>query len=70
MGFATGLRCVRCGRRYPLGHYDRDCPACRPEAPSGLAVEYDAAMLAPRAPVASGADSAPIGAASRRVRRR
>jgi threonine synthase len=49
MSFAIGLRCVRCARAYPLAYYDRDCAACRETAPSGLAVVYDGAMLAPRA---------------------
>ena len=53
--FATGLRCLRCGTAYPLDHHDRDCPACRAESPSGLVVEYDPAMLAPRAASPSGA---------------
>ena len=54
MTFATGLRCTRCGAGYPLSHHDRDCPACHGEAPSALAVEYDAAMLAPRPPAPHG----------------
>jgi threonine synthase len=48
MSFATGLRCTRCGTRYQLAYYDRDCPACHDVAPSALAVEYDPAMLAAR----------------------
>ncbi len=54
MSFATGLSCLRCGRRYALTQYGRDCDACRAVAPSGLAVEYDPAMLAPRSPTPSG----------------
>jgi len=48
MNHALGLRCLRCHRAYPMSHYDRDCPVCRADAPSGLAVEYDPEMLRPR----------------------
>ena len=48
MSFAVSLRCLRCRAMYPLTHHDRDCPACREAAPSGLAVEYAPAMLARR----------------------
>jgi len=54
MSFAVALRCLRCQRSYPLSHHDRDCPACHDEHPSGLAVVYDAAMLAPRARAPAG----------------
>lgn len=38
----TGLACVRCGGRYPLGPMYRGCPACEREArPANLAVAYD-----------------------------
>jgi threonine synthase len=48
MTFATGLRCTRCGTRYPLLFYDRDCGQCHDVAPSALAVEYDPSMLVTR----------------------
>jgi threonine synthase len=39
----TALACVRCSARYPVDHYDRDCPACRTGgAPANLTVVYDA----------------------------
>ncbi len=41
MAVADHLACVRCGARYPLGHYASDCPACRAAgAPSNLTVAY------------------------------
>ena len=55
MSHATGLRCVRCGRRYTIEEYGRDCASCRDEAPSALAVEYDPVMLARRPPTPAGA---------------
>jgi threonine synthase len=36
----AGLRCFRCGTLYPPEHYVEDCPKCRAEAPSNLAVAY------------------------------
>jgi threonine synthase len=56
MNHAKALRCLRCGRSFLLSHYDRDCPACREEAPSGLVVEYDPAMLRPRPALPNGRD--------------
>jgi len=36
------LVCVRCSARYPINHYDQDCPACRAKgAPANLTVAYD-----------------------------
>lgn len=32
--------CIRCGTRYPVSHYARDCDTCRPVAPSNLAAVY------------------------------
>ncbi|MGC2778730.1 MAG: threonine synthase, partial [Bradyrhizobium sp.] len=45
MAFVAGLQCVRCGSLYPPDHYAEDCPQCRPDAPSNLAVAYDPSML-------------------------
>ena len=37
-----GLSCIRCGTRYPADFTidSSGCPACRPETPANLAVEY------------------------------
>jgi threonine synthase len=42
MPFASALGCVRCGARYPVDHFARDCAACRRTgAPANLTVLYD-----------------------------
>src|SRR5262245_12997484 len=48
MAKVVGLECVRCGTLYPPEHYAEDCPKCRQEASSNLAVVYDASMRKPR----------------------
>ena len=46
MTFATGLRCVHCGARYPLAPMYEGCPACATEnMASGLTPDYDYAAL-------------------------
>ncbi len=41
-----GLRCLKCGREYPMGEHFGGCSACRTETNiSNLAVEYDYEML-------------------------
>ena len=44
MAKVKALRCLRCGAHYAPSHYDVDCDACRPVAPSNLTVVYDDAM--------------------------
>lgn len=40
--FATGLRCVRCDARYPLGPMFEGCPACASaDVRSGVTPDYD-----------------------------
>jgi threonine synthase len=42
----TGLRCIRCGARYPAGRLFKGCPACLEQGhPANLAVEYDYAAI-------------------------
>jgi threonine synthase len=55
MKLVAGLECIRCGTLYPPEHYSDDCPRCRKEAPSNLAVAYHASMRRPRAKPDSGA---------------
>jgi threonine synthase len=44
MPSTSALTCVRCGARYPLDHYAKDCPVCRRAgAPANLTVAYHAA---------------------------
>jgi threonine synthase len=40
IGRVRGLRCLRCERLYPMGHYKAGCPACSKVAPSNLTVDY------------------------------
>jgi threonine synthase len=43
MSSPSALACIRCGARYPLEHFSRDCAACRSAgAPANLTVRYDA----------------------------
>jgi threonine synthase len=35
---ATGLQCIRCGTRYPLGHHSKPCEACQPGVSSALTI--------------------------------
>jgi threonine synthase len=56
MAHVVGLRCVRCGTRYPADHYAEDCPACRRVARSNLMVAYDEGLRAPRDKPSAGAD--------------
>jgi threonine synthase len=48
MAKVIGLECVRCGTLYPPEHYAEDCPKCRQEASSNLAIVYDASVRKPR----------------------
>ena len=48
MALVIGLRCIRCDRRYAPTAFAEDCPVCRHEAPSSLAVVYEETVLRPR----------------------
>jgi threonine synthase len=67
MPSVAGLECVRCGTLYPADHYAEDCPRCRANAPSNLAVAYDTSMRRPRPKPSQGiglwryADLLPVG---------
>jgi len=54
MARVLGFECVRCGGRFPADHYDRDCPACRPEVRSNLVVVYEDEIRKPRPKPAAG----------------
>ncbi len=42
MPVPSALICVRCSARYPITHYDQDCPACRAKGVgANLTVAYD-----------------------------
>src|SRR5690349_7966303 len=69
MESVAGLECLRCGTLYPPEHYSEDCPRCRTQAPSNLAVAYRPALRRPRAKRANGdglwryGDVLPVGRA-------
>ncbi|MFQ5915398.1 MAG: pyridoxal-phosphate dependent enzyme [Nitrospinota bacterium] len=41
MSFLTGLRCIRCGKEFPVEPRFDGCPDCRSQAPSNLTPTYD-----------------------------
>ncbi|MBX3535887.1 MAG: threonine synthase [Xanthobacteraceae bacterium] len=55
MSHVAGLQCVRCATQFPLDHYDRDCPVCRPSVRSNLVVAYDNSLRVKRAKPAADA---------------
>ena len=55
MARVVGFDCVRCGSRFGVDHYDRDCPVCRPAVHSNLVVAYDDSVRKSRPKPAAGA---------------
>jgi threonine synthase len=57
MAKVIGLQCVRCGTLYPPDHYAEDCPRCRSQASSNLAVSYEPSFRKPRCKPGAGSNN-------------